>query len=433
MLLKRTKMKSKVTMIQDTTEIKEIANPNKIHAENNISCNIQTLSNVNELLQFMTSLDYVKGMILDANNQAELVESVAASSEEMSASTEDISNYVQDSNNTTKITIDNTAKSLEKIDSAFAVLTKNIEDTHAVKDIMSEVTQETEKINDMVNVIKSVADQTNLLALNASIEAARAGEQGRGFSVVAEEIKKLAESTRQQVGYIQEVVNGLNVKIHKTSSEIDKVIDTFNSSKLQINEATEGIRGINKSMITIGDSFNEISANVEEQTAVSQEMASSLLIINEKANLLKGEANHTGEAFFDISQKIDSIRIRALDVVTDLDSKTMIEITITDHLMWKWKVYNMILGFIQLKVETVGDHTICRLGKWLHTLDKTDKNIARIVDNIKEPHTRIHEFAKKAITSYQNKNISEAEKLLASIEENSFIVVGYLNELKKII
>ncbi len=348
-----------------------------------LACNEETLVNVNKLLQFMTSLDYVKGMILDANKQADLVETVAASSEEMSASTEDISNYVQNSNVTAKQTIDETAASLRRIDAAFLTLSKNIEETKAVKTVMEEVTEETEKINSMVNVIKSVADQTNLLALNASIEAARAGEHGKGFAVVADEIRKLAESTRQQVGYIQEVVNGLNGKTNKTSSEIEKVIKTFQDSKKEMDDATDGIRGINKSMTIIGDSFNEISANVQEQTAVSQEMSANLLNINEKANVLKTEANRTGEAFYEISEQIDQVRMHALAVVSGMNIKSMIEVTITDYLLWKWKVYNMILGYVKLKTEAVGDSNGCRLGKWLLTLDRSNPRITTLIETIK--------------------------------------------------
>ena len=348
-----------------------------------LACNEETLVNVNKLLQFMTSLDYVKGMILDANKQADLVETVAASSEEMSASTEDISNYVQNSNVTAKQTIDETAASLRRIDAAFLTLSKNIEETKAVKTVMEEVTEETEKINSMVNVIKSVADQTNLLALNASIEAARAGEHGKGFAVVADEIRKLAESTRQQVGYIQEVVNGLNGKTNKTSSEIEKVIKTFQDSKKEMDDATDGIRGINKSMTIIGDSFNEISANVQEQTAVSQEMSANLLNINEKANVLKTEANRTGEAFYEISEQIDQVRMHALAVVSGMNIKSMIEVTITDYLLWKWKVYNMILGYVKLKTEAVGDSNGCRLGKWLLSLDRSNPRITTLIETIK--------------------------------------------------
>jgi methyl-accepting chemotaxis protein len=431
-LMKKKQQKNTVESVV-VKEAKEDTGLTDAVMKKSLACNEETLVNVNKLLQFMTSLDYVKRMILDANKQADLVETVAASSEEMSASTEDISNYVQNSNVTAKQTIDETASSLRRIDAAFLTLSKNIEETKAVKTVMDEVTEETEKINSMVNVIKSVADQTNLLALNASIEAARAGEHGKGFAVVADEIRKLAESTRQQVGYIQEVVNGLNGKINKTSSEIEKVIKTFQDSKKEMDEATDGIRGINKSMIIIGDSFNEISANVQEQTAVSQEMSANLLNINEKANVLKTEANRTGEAFYEISEQIDQVRMHALAVVSGMNSKSMIEVTITDHLLWKWKVYNMILGYVKLKTEAVGDSNGCRLGKWLLTLDRSNPRITTLIETIKKPHGQLHEDAKRAIQAYERHNLLEAEAILLEIEKSSKAVVKALEEMKHVL
>jgi methyl-accepting chemotaxis protein len=433
MILMKKKQQKNTMELVIAKETKEDTGLTDVVIKKSLACNEETLVNVNKLLQFMTSLDYVKGMILDANKQADLVETVAASSEEMSASTEDISNYVQNSNVTAKQTIDETAASLRRIDAAFLTLSKNIEETKAVKTVMEEVTEETEKINGMVNVIKSVADQTNLLALNASIEAARAGEQGKGFAVVADEIRKLAESTRQQVGYIQEVVNGLNGKINKTSSEIEKVIKTFQDSKKEMDEATDGIRGINKSMIIIGDSFNEISANVQEQTAVSQEMSANLLNINEKANVLKTEANRTGEAFYEISEQIDQVRMHALAVVSGMNSKSMIEVTITDHLLWKWKVYNMILGYVKLKTEAVGDSNGCRLGKWLLTLDRSNPRITTLIETIKKPHAQLHEDAKRAIQAYERHNLLEAEAILLEIEKSSKAVVKALEEMKHVL
>jgi methyl-accepting chemotaxis protein len=101
--------------------------------------------------------------------------------------------------------------------------------------------------------------------------------------------------------------------------------------------------------------------------------------------------------------------------------------------MWKWKVYNMILGNITLETETVGNHHVCRLGKWLQTLDRNQNGVLEILSKIEGPHSKIHEAAKEAIKAYNNKNSAEAERLLSVLEENSTLVVAHLNKLKEVI
>ncbi|PJI10561.1 MULTISPECIES: methyl-accepting chemotaxis protein [Clostridium] len=394
------------------------------------SCNQQTILDVNNLLQFMTNLDYVKDMLHDASEQASMIESVASSSEELATSTEDISNFVQTSSTTTNEAIKETDDSLKNINNTFDELEDNINEINVIKTTMLDVTEETKKINSLIGVIKSVANKTNMLSLNASIEAARAGEHGKGFAVVANEIKKLAENTKEQVSSIESIVSGLNEKIFNTSSEIDLVIDKFSTSKDSINNASSGIKSITSAMNTVGDSFTSISANIEEQTATTQEMSSNLQFINEKSTRIREETNRTGKSFFDISLKIDEIRLRTLANSEEVDNDTMIELSITDHLMWKWRVYNLILGYIKFETSNVGDSHSCRLGKWLDTLDYNNPDTKCIIDNIKEPHSNIHNLAKQAVTEYNAGNIKACENILEEIDKDSKIVINCLNELK---
>lgn len=398
------------------------------------SCIIQTLDVVNGLLQFMTGLDYVKGMIHDAQQQSEMIGSIAASSEEMAAITEDISSFVEESNETAGRVIAESKKSIDTIDQTFEEIEGNINDTNGVHNIMAEVTEETAKINDIVTVIKDVAEQTNLLSLNASIEAARAGEHGKGFAVVAHEIKKLAENTKVQVDTITGIVNGVNRKINNASAEIERVIINFSGSRDSIDYAAGGIKGITDAMGIVNESFTSISSNIEEQTATTQEISANLQVINEKAKKLNEEADRTGRAFFDISERVDGIRVQALGCAEDrLGSSTMIELSITDHLMWKWRIYNMMLGYIRIDAAKVDDHQSCRLGKWLNALNTGDARVSDLVKKISQPHTRLHELAQTAVLEYEKGNINAVESMLKDIETNSAQVVEYLKALKELL
>lgn len=397
-------------------------------------CIVEAAQGVNELLMNITKLDYVREMIMNANVQAEMLTTLAASSEEMAAATLEISEYVQNSNDGMRQTMQETSQSITQVDSAFKKVEENINDIEAVKNIMTEVAAETVQINEIVSVITAVADQTNLLSLNASIEAARAGEHGRGFAVVADEIKKLAVNTKEQVVIIGQIVDGLNSKINKASSEIGNVVETFGASKEAIDSAMSGINQINDTMGMVGESFSSITANVADQTTATEEISSNLQVINEKSIVLKTDSNRTGQALFNVSQEVDKIRLKTIaDANGNVDDRSMIELAITDHLMWKWRVYNMILGYVNLDTASVGDHTSCRLGKFLSTLDNSDGRIRDIMMKIDQPHAIIHRSAKQAIEENRRGEKSAAERTLEIIDTNSQIVVNYLLELKKLL
>jgi len=334
MFRKKVQASQELEMMKRSLETEDHARYDKVLEEKE-KCIVSTMGVVNDLLQYMTGLDYVREMIMDASDQAEMIQNVAASSEEMTAATEDISNYVQISSDNMRKAKGETDQALDKVDKTFSAVEENMNQIHGVKDIMAEVKDETVKINELVNVIKSVADQTNLLSLNASIEAARAGENGRGFVVVANEIKKLAESTKEQVDIIRKIVEGLNDKINLASGEIDRVVTSFSDSKDSINEATSGIFQIGGIMNSMETSFTSISANVEEQTATTQEITANIMEINAKSAVLKERTHHTGQFFYDISQKIDEVRLNALTYAGTSDPRVLIDLTITDHLMWK--------------------------------------------------------------------------------------------------
>jgi len=172
--------RKKQTEIEAEVPITEQIDLTSYHTEEEF---IEFLQKINSLLKFVTELDYIKDMLLGINKQAEMIESVAASSEEMTASIEDISHFVQDSSEKTNSSIKIANDSILDIENSFKEIIVSFEESKRVQLTMDKVSAEAQKINEMVTIIKGVADQTNLLALNASIEAARAGEQGRGFAV----------------------------------------------------------------------------------------------------------------------------------------------------------------------------------------------------------------------------------------------------------
>ncbi len=120
--------------------------------------------------------------------------------------------------------------------------------------VIGELSNASDKIGEISQLIGSIAEQTNLLALNATIEAARAGEAGKGFAVVANEIKELAKQTGDSVTGINESVTGLKTGVDSAIGAITEIVDVIRQ---------------------ISDMSDTIAVAVEEQTATTSELSAN--------------------------------------------------------------------------------------------------------------------------------------------------------------
>jgi len=137
--------------------------------------------------------------------------------------------------------VEQTAASIEKITNSASVLAERMAD---VSKHMDAVSLGANQIGQISKVVKEVSNQSNLLGLNASIEAARAGEAGRGFSIVADEIRKLAASSKENVTQIDEITKGMQNAILNFSTAFSG-IDEFTSNQAKtIEQILATVQGI---------------------------------------------------------------------------------------------------------------------------------------------------------------------------------------------
>ena len=146
----------------------------------------------------------------------------------------------------------------------------------ALKHDMEDLGRQAEAIGQIMNVISDIADQTNLLALNAAIEAARAGEAGRGFAVVADEVRKLAEKTKQATTEVGNAIRGVQGGTRKNMDNVDRSVKTIEEATQAARLSGEALREIVKMVDTVSDQVRGIATASEQQSAASEEINKSV-------------------------------------------------------------------------------------------------------------------------------------------------------------
>lgn len=146
--------------------------------------------------------------------------------------------------------------------------------------VMGKLSEQSQQIGQIIEVITGIADQTNLLALNAAIEAARAGEQGRGFAVVADEVRNLAEQSAGAAKEIYAIVSEIR-------NDIEQAVNAMDMGAREVNEGVAVVeragRSLDEIVAKVAESsayISEISVGTEQTSDASQELAQSTDQVN---------------------------------------------------------------------------------------------------------------------------------------------------------
>jgi len=392
-----------------------------------------TMLDINGAVGQMTGMTSIREMLQRIQEQTPQIANMSAQAEEMGAaasetasSASNAASYVEQSLNTAASGVEKIKQAIDFVERSFAQFEQVSQQVQAVLDSMSEIEQ-------IVGVIAGVADQTNLLALNAAIEAARAGEQGRGFAVVADEVRKLAEHTKTSVTDIRQKTGHLSQNSSRTANDILSLSHMMLEGKDVMQAAGQEVEQILTHVITISKDIQQIAAGSQEQSAVIEEFAQIISRVSESAHTTELVANQTGEGIYAISQQLGEIRTRQIQSVPVITTPQALELSKTDHLLWTWRIYNMLLGYEHVDSRNVGTHHDCRLGQWV---DGPESEILRANPTfmkLASPHERVHELARQAAHAYSQGNVNEAGSLLSQMSQVSQEVVAILNELQRLV
>lgn len=208
-----------------------------------------------------------------------------------------------------------------------------MEKTHQTEDMtrslmakVDNLKQSTQSINKVLDVLQNITKQTNILSLNATIEAARAGAAGKGFMVVADEIRQLADQSRQSINMVGQITGKIMDEMNETvlalqearplfQQQMDSVKETndiFVSVQEQMGDftkrldsVTQSIETLNQSQVILSEAMSNVSAVAEESSATSEEVAS-----------LSNEQQNIGDHLVQLSAKLENVSLELKETLS---------------------------------------------------------------------------------------------------------------------
>lgn len=392
---------------------------------------LKNISSISDVLEFVVRLDGTLAIKEKADKVLADSEDISAAAEELSASVREVADYAVKATEHGERVMRDAQQGGEVARTALEGiigLNRAFEDLQHQSDA---VVSAAERISRVLELIQEIAEQTHVLSLNAAIEAARAGEHGRGFQVIASEVRALANQTRDSIQEIMHVIQDVQ-EAARTMNQVTQTVSLELVDKVKTAQRAMGaVQTIVSEVNHMVDYISNIAANAEEQAAATEDIATRVVDIMDGVTDVQKEIDVLGRDIYRTSVQVNDLRNAMVERMSDAyDDRLLLRIAKTDHLLWKWWLYNYMMGYHSMEKKQLKDHHECRFGKW-YDAAKVNSSLADdpLFQSIDQPHQRVHQLASEIYQALAQAMRSDIGIKMHELEEVSKEFVQTLDAL----
>ncbi len=372
-------------------------------------------------------------------------QTIADNQQELADASTDMSESLQDIVKKVTVIEQNTIHNAENILSIEESIAKINQEAKEMETHVLSFVDISKEITDAMSGIQTIAEQTNLLALNASIEAARSGEAGKGFTVVAEEIRKLSDNTKDFLETITQSLVKMNQFSQKSQKSVEITANNINTVNEQISQMNESVSESKSNVMGISENLSQIAAYSEELTASTEEVSSTIEEVAQMAENVADSASRlddVSEHLLSLSNNLQEVEGTAIDLTAESSSLAnhpfynwenddfirLFSDAIAAHKKWMQTLKTMVEEMKIYPLQT--DDRKCKFGHFYHGIRPIHKGVVPLWEEVDNVHHQLHGMGQKAMEAIQSHDQEQARK---NYEEAATLSAKLLNLFETLI